>query len=163
MEELRRELTPSHLAKADLFKGQHPLREEVFELSRAFLWKGGKLGPDLTGSGRSNLDYLLQSVVDPNGMVSTDYRMHVIETKNGRVLSGMIVGQDRNSVVLRMPGSEIVISKSMMQSRDALPNSSCPWVFWMTYPERERRDLIAYLMSPRQIDPSFMTWIVIAR
>ena len=30
----------------------------------------------------------------------------VIETKNGRVLSGMIVGQDRNSVVLRMPGSE---------------------------------------------------------
>ena len=79
--------------------------------------------------------------------------MHVIETKNGRVLSGMIVGQDRNSVVLRMPGSESVISKSMIQSRDALPNSILPMGLLDDLSERERRDLIAYLMSPRQIDP----------
>ena len=152
MEELRRELTPSHLAKADLFKGRI-LYEKRCSSCHALYGKGGKLGPDLTGSGRSNLDYLLQNVVDPNGAVSTDYRMHVIETKNGRVLSGMIVGQDRNSVVLRMPGSESVISKSMIQSRDALPNSIMPMGLLDDLSERERRDLIAYLMSPRQIDP----------
>ena len=51
---------------------------------------GGKLGPDLTGSGRSKLDYLLENIVDPNSAVSSDYRMNVVQLKDGRVLSGMI-------------------------------------------------------------------------
>ena len=54
--------------------------------------KGGKLGPDLTGSGRTNLDYLLENIVDPNSAVSADYRMNILHLKDGRVLSGMIVG-----------------------------------------------------------------------
>ena len=35
---------------------------------------GGKVGPDLTGSNRGDLDYLLQNIVDPNAVIPNDYR-----------------------------------------------------------------------------------------
>ena len=66
----------------------------MFGLSSA-VWQGRNLGPDLTGSGRSNIDYLLENIVDPNSAVSADYRMNILSLKDGRVLSGMIAGQDR--------------------------------------------------------------------
>ena len=114
----------------------------MFKLSCA-LWKGGKLGPDLTGSGRSNLDYLLENIVDPNSAVSADYRMNVIELEDGRVLSGMIVGQDRNSLTLRfLPGSENVIVKSSIKSRTALPNSIMPMGLLDGMGPQARRDLV---------------------
>src|SRR5262249_24539332 len=35
---------------------------------------GGKVGPDLTGSNRGDLDYLLQNIVDPNAVIPNDYK-----------------------------------------------------------------------------------------
>ena len=37
--------------------------------------RGGEIGPDLTGAGRDNLDYLLENIVDPAHSVSADFRM----------------------------------------------------------------------------------------
>jgi putative heme-binding domain-containing protein len=113
--------------------------------------KGGKLGPDLTGSGRTNLDYLLENIVDPNGAVSADYRMNIIQLKDGRVLSGMISGQDRNSLTLRMPATETVVSKSTIKKRETLSHSIMPAGLLDNLSLEERRDLIAYLMNPYQI------------
>ena len=39
---------------------------------------GGEVGPDLTGAGRDNLDYLLENIVDPSASVSADFRMVVV-------------------------------------------------------------------------------------
>ena len=95
--------------------------------------RGGNLGPDLTGSGRSNIvDYLLESIVDPNSAVSIDYRMNILSLKDGRVLSGMIAGQDRNSLTLRLPGSETVVSKADIMKRETLENSIMPQDFLIT-------------------------------
>ena len=113
--------------------------------------KGGKLGPDLTGSGRTNLDYLLENIVDPNSAVSADYRMNIIQLKDGRVLSGMIAGQDRNSLTVRMPATETVISKSTIKKRVTLSHSIMPAGLLDNLSEQGRRDLIAYLMHPKQI------------
>ncbi|HVX60875.1 MAG TPA: PVC-type heme-binding CxxCH protein, partial [Pirellulales bacterium] len=35
---------------------------------------GGKVGPELTGSNRANLDYLLQNVIDPSAVIGKDYQ-----------------------------------------------------------------------------------------
>ena len=113
--------------------------------------RGGKLGPDLTGSGRSNLDYLLENIVDPNSAVSSDYRMNVVQLKNGRVLSGMITGQDKNSITLRMPGSEERISKLLIQKREALENSIMPVGLLDNMNVDDRRDLIGYLMHTKHV------------
>ena len=149
-EELRSELNGSHLANANLQKGRI-LYERQCSACHVLYGQGGKLGPDLTGSGRSNLDYLLENVVDPSGAVSADYRMTVLTLKDGRALSGMISGQDRNSLTLRMPGSETVVSKSSIKSRQALPNSIMPAGLFDNLSLEERRDLIGYLLHPRQV------------
>ena len=77
--------------------------------------------------------------------------MHVIEMKDGRILSGMIVGQDRNSLTLRMPDSELVVSKSTISQREALADSIMPVGLLDNLSREGRRDLLAYLMHPSQI------------
>ena len=150
-EELRVELNQTLLAQADLRNGSL-LYEQQCSGCHQLYGKGGKLGPDLTGSGRSNIDYLLENIVDPNSAVSTDYRMNILSLKNGRVLSGMIAGQDRNSLTLRMPGSETVVSKADIKKRETLENSIMPAGLLDNLKQEERRDLIAYLMHSQPVN-----------
>ena len=34
---------------------------------------GGKVGPDITGSNRANLDYLLENILDPSAVIPKEY------------------------------------------------------------------------------------------
>src|SRR5439155_4270650 len=51
---------------------------------------GGKVGPDITGANRSDLNYLLENMVDPNAVIPNEYRASEIETKDGRSLTGIV-------------------------------------------------------------------------
>lgn len=149
-EELRLELSSLDQGEANLLNGGI-LYDQQCASCHVLYGKGGRLGPDLTGSGRTNLDYLLGNIVDPNSVVSADYRMNILQLKDGRVLSGMIIGQDRNSLTLRMPGTEIVVSKVTIKNRQTLSDSIMPAGLLDNLSAEERRDLIAYLMNPNQI------------
>jgi putative heme-binding domain-containing protein len=149
-EELRLELTSLDQGEANLVNGGI-LYDQQCASCHMLYGKGGKLGPDLTGSGRTNLDYLLENIVDPSSAVSADYRLNVIHLKDGRVLSGMIVSQDRNSLTVRMPGTEIVVSKVTIKNRQTLSDSIMPTGLLDNLRVEDRRDLIAYLMNPNQI------------
>ena len=148
--ELKKELNNLSISKANLKKGSL-LYDQQCAGCHMLYGRGGKLGPDLTGSGRTNLDYLLDNIVDPSSVVSTDYRMNVIELKDGRVLSGMISGQDRNSLTLRMPGSEILVSKSDIKKKQVLNTSIMPTGLLDNIGPDERRNLIGYLMHPQKV------------
>jgi putative heme-binding domain-containing protein len=148
--ELKKELNNLSISKANLKKGSL-LYDQQCAGCHMLYGRGGKLGPDLTGSGRTNLDYLLDNIVDPSSVVSTDYRMNVIELKDGRVLSGMISGQDRNSLTLRMPGSEILVSKSDIKKKQVLNTSIMPAGLLDNIGPDKRRNLIGYLMHPQQV------------
>jgi len=52
--------------------------------------EGGKVGPDLTGTDRRDRAYLLQSIVDPSAVIRKEYVAYVINTNNGRLLTGVI-------------------------------------------------------------------------
>lgn len=149
-EELRLELTSLDQGETNLVNGGI-LYDQQCASCHMLYGKGGKLGPDLTGSGRTNLDYLLENIVDPSSAVSADYRLNVIHLKDGRVLSGMIVSQDRNSLTVRMPGTEIVVSKVTIKNRQTLSDSIMPTGLLDNLRVEDRRDLIAYLMNPNQI------------
>ena len=51
---------------------------------------GAAIGPDLTGAGRSSLDYLLENIVDPNAVVGEQFQLNVITKNDGAVLSGIV-------------------------------------------------------------------------
>src|SRR4029077_10831214 len=72
---------------------------------------GRQVGPDLTGSNRANLDYVLSNVLDPSALIGKDYLAHVIATTDGRVLTGIIRAEDKDKITLATANETITLPK----------------------------------------------------
>ena len=81
---------------------------------------GGEIGPDLTGSGRDNLDYLLENIVDPSASVSADFRMVVVAMNDGRVLNGLVKAQTDRTLTLQTQTEALVLDRSRDRRRPAV-------------------------------------------
>ena len=81
--------------------------------------EGGALGPDITGSNRANVDYLLSNVLNPSSEIQDDYKMVVVTASDGRTYVGNIVGfENERQITLRVVGQDaIVINKSDIQAK----------------------------------------------
>ena len=117
---------------------------------------GGILGPELTGANRTDIDYLLNNVMDPSGIIQDDYKMVMITTRDGRTYAGNIANQNERSIVLRVVGQDaVVISKSDIQSIDNSELSMMPEGMLDDMSTSEVLDLFSYLMlSTSQVEPS---------
>lgn len=112
---------------------------------------GGKIGPDITGSNRPNLDYLLENVLDPSAVIPKDYAVTIFEMDNGRKITG-IVKQEVNDLVTVQTANEILIlPKKEIESRRSSDVSMMPDDILKTLKENEFRALIAYLQNPQQV------------
>ena len=117
--------------------------------------EGGSIGPELTGSNRGNLDYLLSNVLDPSGEIQDDYKMVVITTRDGRTYSGNVNAESERQLTLRVVGQDaVVINKSDIQSREESANSMMPPGLFKTLTDKEVIDLVGYLRTSQQIAPS---------
>ena len=112
---------------------------------------GGKLGPDLTGSGRADLGYLLENIVDPSAIVPAEYRMTILELNDGRSLSGVIASSTDRTVTLRSLAEETTIERSEIKNTSTLENSIMPEGLLQALTPEQTRDIIAYLMHPQQV------------
>src|SRR5262249_13177455 len=54
---------------------------------------GGKVGPELTGSNRANLDYLLENILDPSAIIPKEYAATLLTLTSGRQVTGIIRGE----------------------------------------------------------------------
>ncbi len=110
--------------------------------------EGGAIGPDLTGSNRANLEYLLFNVLNPNGEVPDAYKMVVVTTRDGRTFSGNVVAETDRALTLRVVGrGNAVVTKSDIQSRETTAVSMMPTGLFDALTDREVIDLVAYLRS----------------
>ena len=111
--------------------------------------QGGNLGPDLTGSNRGNLDYLLSNILNPSGEIQDDYKMVVVTTRDGRTYTGNVASENERQLRLRVVGQEagVVLNKSDVQSREETPVSMMPTGLLETLTEPEVVDLVAYLRA----------------
>src|SRR5262249_50723926 len=67
-----------------------------------FKGTGGDTGPDITGVGnRFDGLYILESFILPSKVVSDQYVNHVIETSDGRVITGRIIKEEPDSYTVR--------------------------------------------------------------
>ncbi len=144
---LKKILTAGSLAKADQAAG-----EKIFTMKCAachvLFGKGGTIGPNLTGSGRKNLDYLLENIVDPSGVVGVDQQLTVLTLKDGRVLSGIVKRETKKAVTLTMLGNEaVIIATDKIATRRTIEQSLMPEGLLDQMKEEEVRDLIGYLMA----------------
>jgi putative heme-binding domain-containing protein len=112
--------------------------------------EGGQIGPELTGAQRTNLDYLLENLVDPSALVGRDYQMTVIETADGRIINGIIAGEDAAVVTVQTQNDRLLIPKSDIETREQSKLSLMPEGLLDKLSDVELRELIAYLSGAEQ-------------
>ena len=142
--------TPESLAKGDQSKGRAIFASVCGQCHKLY-GEGGALGPDLTGSGRHEINYLIENIVDPSAVVDSAYYLNIIEHKDGRVLSGIIGAQSERTLTLRAIGQETVIDRQDIKARKILPISLMPEGLLQAFTPEQQRDLLAYLMGNAQV------------
>jgi putative heme-binding domain-containing protein len=68
--------------------------------------EGADVGPEITLNGRSSLEQLLSNIFDPNLVIGAAYRAVIVVTKEGRVLTGLMVENNPNRIVLKVQGGK---------------------------------------------------------
>jgi putative membrane-bound dehydrogenase-like protein len=141
-------LSDKNLDAADVKRGK-----QVFSTTCAPCHKlygeGGVLGPELTGSNRANLDYLLGNILDPSGEIQDDYKMVVVTTRDGRTYVGNVIRETERQLTLRVVGQleGVPLNKSDIQSREVTPTSMMPTGLFETLTDKEIVDLVGYLRT----------------
>jgi putative membrane-bound dehydrogenase-like protein len=112
---------------------------------------GGKVGPDLTGSNRNDLDYILQNMVDPNAVIPNEYRTSTIETTDERIITGIVNKQDEKSLTVTTANEVLVLPRKEVKSTVSSDISMMPEGLLANLTDQEVRDLIYYLGRPGQV------------
>jgi putative membrane-bound dehydrogenase-like protein len=144
------QLTPAALAKADKSHGRLVFNT-VCAACHTLYGEGRKVGPDLTGSGRDNLDYLLENILDPSAVVTADYRMSIVDLKDGRVLNGVVAAKTERTVTIAGMTENLTLERNEIAKIQDSTLSLMPEGLLEALPPEEARDLIGYLMSRSQI------------
>ncbi len=135
-------------AEADLAAGQTLFQQLCASCHRLY-GEGSDIGPDLTGSQRSEVEYLIENILYPSAIVPSAYRLATVTLKDGRALAGVIEAQSNRRISLRSIGSESAqsIPKSEIHSIDIADQSLMPAGLLNSLDEQQLIDIIAYLMS----------------
>lgn len=150
MAKFKADLKPDVLKKANLANGRAIYQKSCANCHRLF-GEGGDIGPDITGSQRTNLDYVLENVLDPSAIVPREYQVTIVETKNGRTLSGIVKKETEAAVTLQTANEVVLIPKADIASRTPTNVSMMPEGVFEQMRFEEVRDLVAYLASPVQV------------
>jgi putative membrane-bound dehydrogenase-like protein len=114
---------------------------------------GQKVGPDLIGSGRSNLDAILANVIDPNQIIGNGYENFTVTTKDGRTLAGRVVEDTPSHVkLLGAGGAAQIVPRDQVATLTNTKQSLMPMGFG-NFPDTAFRDLVWYILAPPEEGP----------
>lgn len=152
-------------------EGRNPDREQVLNKTRDFLHgtpgdpergivvfkkvcaqchklhgEGAEVGPDLTGSGRNNWDQLLTNVLDPSLVIGGSYQARILQTTDGRVLTGLAVEDNDQRVVLKVQGGKLeTVPSDQIEVYKVSEVSMMPEQLEKQITPQELADLFSYL------------------
>ena len=144
-------LTPQVVARGDAGNGRAIFVKTCMQCHTLFD-AGAKIGPDLTGSNRADVNYLLENIVDPSAVIGKDYLMVTAKTKDGRFIDGIIKSQTDDSITFATVNELITLPKNEIASQKTSNVSMMPEGLMAGLNEKEVRDLIRYLASPAQVE-----------
>lgn len=146
----KRQLGPAQLAGADLGRGRL-LFNKTCAACHQLYGQGQPVGPDLTGSNRYNLDYLLENLVDPSAVVGVDFRMSMLALADGRVLGGVVTEQSPRTLTVQTPTERITIDRADIDQIEPTSLSLMPDGLLEPLAPEQVRDLVAYLTARSQV------------
>lgn len=140
-------LTPTALAKGDLAKGKMLFMATCGACHKLF-GEGQSVGPDITGSNRADLNYLLENVLDPNAVIGKAYQLNLFTMKDGRVMSGVIKDENPAAVKIAMMGGvEFTLPQADIARREVSKLSTMPEGLFDALQPEMVIDLVKYLQS----------------
>lgn len=145
-ERLKQVLAPAAVAAADAKHGRELFTKNCAACHKLF-GEGGKIGPELTGSQRANVDYVLENVLDPSAKVGRLYQVTVLELADGRVVQGVISEENDLSLTVQTANEQLTIAKGDIDARQQTSLSLMPDGLFDKLSDEEIRDLMAYLAS----------------
>lgn len=144
----KKNLNDEVLAKADLKNGAALFNKSCGACHKLY-GEGGKIGPDLTGGNRANMDYLLSNIINPSGEVPKQYTVSIVELKSGQVITGVVVGETEQVVSLQTDKELRTIAKTDIEQRTRTSKSLMPNGLLDALKPDEVRDLIAFIQRRR--------------
>ncbi|UUO08020.1 DUF1080 domain-containing protein [Blastopirellula sp. J2-11] len=111
---------------------------------------GGAVGPDLTGSNRANLDYLLTNIVDPSAVMAKEYQPSIVLLDTGRVITGIIRAEDNKTLTLQTAEETLILPKDEIEERKTSDKSMMPDDQLRPFSQHDIRSLVAYLQGKTQ-------------
>jgi putative membrane-bound dehydrogenase-like protein len=143
-------LTPAKLKSADLSRGRLVFSQACASC-HVLYGQGQHIGPDLTGSNRDNLDYLLENIIDPSAVVAADFKMSVVTLKNGRILTGIVVEPTERTLAVQTQTERVKLDREEIADVRPTSQSLMPDGLLAALSEEQVRDLVAYLMAREQV------------
>ncbi|MEC9091889.1 MAG: c-type cytochrome, partial [Planctomycetota bacterium] len=122
---------------------------------------GGATGPDLTNvAGRFSEKDLLEAIIDPDKVVSDQYRAQVVQTVDGKLFTGRVVGETQNDLTIAIDPEDatqtVTIKKEDIEGQKPSTRSLMPAGLLEELNDQEVVELVKYLMSRgNQADPAF--------
>ena len=112
--------------------------------------EGHAVGPDLFDIRRQTKENILFHIVNPDAEIAPAFTAYLAEAKDGRVLSGILVGDTPTSITLRGPlGVEATLLRSDLAKLEALPGSLMPTGLEAGLSKQQLADLLAYLKGEK--------------
>ncbi len=147
---LKAVLTPEFLRKGKASEGRM-LFKSVCANCHTLFDDGAKIAPNLTGSNRSDLDYLLENITNPSAVLGKDYELHVFALNDGSAAAGLVRAETASAFTVQTLIAEVTVAKKDIKSHEQPGISMMPAGLLTPLTNDQVRDLLAYLMSPGQV------------
>lgn len=145
IEKWQKELTPEALSLANIEKGAAVFKASCATCHKLF-GEGQTIAPDLTGSNRTNLEYLLVNVIDPSAVVPKQFTTSVIALHDGRVVTGVVVSETDQSLVIQTDKEQLTIARDDIDAMRKTGKSLMPEGMLDALSPEQVRDLFAFMM-----------------
>jgi len=114
-----------------------------------FADKGNDVGPHLGTIKAWTAEQLVTNILDPNREVSPNFALYIVETNDGRTLSGLIASETAGNLTLkRADGDTDTVLRSEIKSLTSPGISLMPEGLEAAITPQQMADLIAYLKAP---------------
>ena len=109
---------------------------------------GGNIGPNLSGVGAMGTEAILRNIITPNAAMENGYRIYRVEMKNGDLVEAFFVSEDKDAVIVRLPGvADRRIAKTEIARTQYLRRSLMPEGILDALPPEQVSDLFAFLKT----------------
>ncbi len=111
--------------------------------------EGVEIGPDLTAIGKKyNRAQLLESILAPSRSIDPKYVTYLVETADGRVLTGLLVERNSQAVTLKDAQNQLIrVPVPQVEQLVPQPQSLMPELLLRDMTAQQVADLLEYLAS----------------